>query len=153
MLFNFTLRQHLLAELRSRSADPDRAAFVREILEAKEKVGDVRAQGVDICFFFLDLLVEAKIRAVQTPTYTLVWHYQAESREFEKMEPVFQAIATSLMQTQEFVQRTIEAYIGHWLWDPIIQWVLMAPAWAVLGIIGGWLLYVGRRRRAQPVYA
>ena len=71
-----------------------------EILEAKEKLGDVPAQGVDICFFFLDLLVEAKIRAVQTPTYTLVWHYQAESREFEKMEPVFQAIATSLMQTQ-----------------------------------------------------
>ena len=32
-----------------------------EILEAKEKVGDVPAQGVDICFFFLDLLVEAKI--------------------------------------------------------------------------------------------
>lgn len=71
-----------------------------EILEAKEKVGDVPAQGVDICFFYLDLLVEAKIRAVQTPTYTLVWHYQAETREFEKMEPVFQAIATSLMQTQ-----------------------------------------------------
>ena len=59
----------------------------------------------------------------------------------------------SLMQTQEFVQRTIEGYIGHWLWDPIIQWVLMAPAWAVLGIIGGWLLYIGRRRRPQPAYA
>ncbi len=76
-----------------------------EILEAKESVGDLWAQGVDICFFFLDLLVEAKIRAVQTPTYTLVWHYQAESREFEKMEPVFQAIAISLMQTQVAVAR------------------------------------------------
>jgi hypothetical protein len=70
-----------------------------EILEGKEKLGDVQASGVDICFFFLDLLVEAKIRAIQTPTYTLVWHYQAETREFEKMEPVFQAIATSLLQT------------------------------------------------------
>jgi hypothetical protein len=60
---------------------------------------------------------------------------------------------SSLMQTQEFVQRTVESYIGHWLWDPIIQWVLMAPAWAVLGIIGGWLLYVGRRRSPQPAYA
>ena len=67
-----------------------------EILEAKENVGDVRAQGVDICFFFLDLLVEAKIRAVQTPTYTLVWHYQAESREFDQHELVFRAITTSL---------------------------------------------------------
>ena len=76
-----------------------------EILEGKEKLGDVQAGGVDICFFFLDLLVEAKIRAIQTPTYTLVWHYQAESHEFEKMEPVFQAIATSLLQTQVPVAR------------------------------------------------
>ncbi len=60
---------------------------------------------------------------------------------------------SSLMQTQEFVQRTVESYVGHWLWDPVIQWILMAPAWAVLGILGGWLLYTGRRRRPQPAYA
>jgi hypothetical protein len=70
-----------------------------EILEGHEKIGDVEARGVDICFFFLDLLVEAKIRAIQTPTYTLVWHYQAESKEFTEMEPVFQAMVTSLLQT------------------------------------------------------
>lgn len=70
-----------------------------EILEGREVIGDVETRGVDVCFFFLDLLVEAKIRAIRTPTYTLVWHYQAESREFEKMEPVFRAMATSLLQT------------------------------------------------------
>jgi hypothetical protein len=40
---------------------------------------------------------------------------------------------SSLMRTQEFVQREVEAYIGHWLWDPIVQWILMAPTWWCLG--------------------
>lgn len=71
-----------------------------EILEANDHVGDIRTWGVDICFFYLDLLVEAKIRSLKTPTYTLIWHYQAESREFEQTEPVFNAVVTSLLQTQ-----------------------------------------------------
>ena len=71
-----------------------------EVLEAKETIGDIATSGVDICFFYLDLLVEAKIRVLSTPSATLLWHCQAESREFDKMEPVFQAIAVSLLQTQ-----------------------------------------------------
>ncbi len=71
-----------------------------EILPATEKFGACETAGVDICFFYLDLLVEAKIRYLHTPAFTLVWHYQAESREFETMEPVFQAMATSLLETQ-----------------------------------------------------
>lgn len=59
----------------------------------------------------------------------------------------------SLMQTQEFVQRRVESFIGHWLWDPVIQWILMAPTWAVLGIVGAWLLYLGRPRRLDSAYA
>ncbi|ADB16869.1 hypothetical protein Psta_2198 [Pirellula staleyi DSM 6068] len=74
-----------------------------EVLESKEEFVDARLTGVDICFFYLDLLVEAKIRAMRTPSMTLVWHYQGESREFEAMEPVFSAIATSMLRTQ--VQR------------------------------------------------
>jgi hypothetical protein len=71
-----------------------------EVLEADDVVGDTATSGVDICFFYLDLLVEAKVRALKTPTYTLVWHYQAESREFEEVEPVFNAMVTSLLSTQ-----------------------------------------------------
>jgi len=55
---------------------------------------------VDLAFFYLDLLVEAKIRCLRTPSAAFVWLYQAESREFEKIEPVFQAIAVSMLQTQ-----------------------------------------------------
>ena len=71
-----------------------------EVLPAQEALDDTPTLGVDIAFFYLDLLVEAKIRYVQTPSSTLVWHYQAESREFEQIEPVFQAIAVSLLRTQ-----------------------------------------------------
>ena len=65
----------------------------------------------------------------------------------------FSISPSGLMQTQEFVQRRIESYIGHWLWDPLIQWILMAPTWVGLGIFGAWLVYMGRRRRARPLYA
>jgi len=37
---------------------------------------------------------------LRTPSATLVWLYQAESREFEAKEAVFQAIAVSMLQTQ-----------------------------------------------------
>jgi hypothetical protein len=68
-----------------------------EVLRAEETYGDTDTDGVDIAFFYLDLLVEAKIRTLRTPSAMLVWHYQAESREFDRMEPVFQAITTSML--------------------------------------------------------
>ena len=71
-----------------------------EVLPAKEKFADTPTTGVDLAFFYLDLLVEAKIRCLRTPSATLVWLYQAESREFEAIEAVFQAIAVSMLQTQ-----------------------------------------------------
>jgi hypothetical protein len=71
-----------------------------EVLPAKETIGDAETKGVDIAFFYLDLLVEAKIRCLKTPSGVVLWHYQAESRELDKIEPVFRAIATSLLQTQ-----------------------------------------------------
>ena len=71
-----------------------------EVLPTKETLGETLTTGVDLAFFYLDLLVEAKIRCLRTPSATLIWLYQAESREFESMEPVFQAIAVSMLQTQ-----------------------------------------------------
>jgi hypothetical protein len=71
-----------------------------EVLPAKETFGDTPTTGVDLAFFYLDLLVEAKIRCLRTPSATFVWLYQAESREFEAIEPVFQAIAVSMLREQ-----------------------------------------------------
>jgi hypothetical protein len=60
----------------------------------------------------------------------------------------------TLVSAQQFVQQKMEAYIGHWLWDPLIQWLLMLPTWAVFGVLGGWLAYVGsRRRRLKTAFA
>jgi hypothetical protein len=71
-----------------------------EVLPAKETFGETSTTGVDLAFFYLDLLVEAKIRCLATPSATLIWLYQAESHDFEAAEPVFQAIAVSMLQTQ-----------------------------------------------------
>jgi hypothetical protein len=59
----------------------------------------------------------------------------------------------SLMTVQEFVQRRIEIYIGHWLWDPLIQWILTMPTWAVLGVLGVLFTYLGQRRRLRAAFA
>lgn len=90
----------------ARSAVTDAVNSIRELYEdlevipAKETYSDIETKGVDIAFFYLDLLVEAKVRCLKTPSALLLWHYQAESREFDEIEPVFQAIATSLLSTQ-----------------------------------------------------
>ncbi len=59
---------------------------------------------------------------------------------------------TSLMSVQQFVQRTIEAYVGHWLWDPVIQWLLLLPTWVILGVLGFLFTFLGRQRRRKAVY-
>ena len=64
----------------------------------------------------------------------------------------FALTPTNLVNTQQFVQREVEAYIGQWLWDPVIQWLLLLPTWSVLGVLGFALAYLGRRRRARAAY-
>ena len=66
----------------------------------------------------------------------------------------FYALAPStLISVQEFVQQKIEPTVGGWLWDPVIQWILLLPTWAVLGAIGFLFTYLGRRRRIRAAYA
>jgi hypothetical protein len=57
------------------------------------------------------------------------------------------------VSSQAFIQQKVEAVTGHWLWDPMIQWLLLLPSWAVLGAFGGWLAYMGRKRRLSAAYA
>jgi hypothetical protein len=62
---------------------------------------------------------------------------------------LFTLAPSSLVAAQEFVQQKI----GGWVWDPLIQWILLLPTWAVLGAIGFLLTYLGRRRRVRIAYA
>ena len=57
------------------------------------------AVGFDSHFYCLDFLVTAKARAVQVGDRTLNIYCQAESREFDKIEQVFQAITLSLLSS------------------------------------------------------
>ena len=66
---------------------------------------------------------------------------------------LFTLTPSTLVAAQEFVQQKIEPTIGGWLWDPVIQWVLLLPTWAILGFVGFLLTYLGRRRRVRMAYA
>lgn len=59
----------------------------------------------------------------------------------------------SLMAVQQFVQRSVEVHIGHWLWDPVIQSILLLPTWAILGAAGFLLTYLGRRRKRKAAFS
>ena len=62
---------------------------------------------------------------------------------------LFTLTPSTLVAAQEFVQTRIEPYVGGWLWDPVIQWILLLPTWAILGFLGFVLTYLGRRRRRR----
>ena len=54
--------------------------------------------GGDSNFFCLDFLVTARVQVIQTPDHVYCVLCQAESRDFEKMNQVFLAITTSVLQ-------------------------------------------------------
>ncbi len=62
------------------------------------------------------------------------------------------SVAT-LMSLQEMVQQKLEPYVGGWLWDPVIQGLLMLPTWVVLGIAGFLFAWFGARRRRRTAFA
>jgi len=57
----------------------------------------------------------------------------------------FRLHGASLNVTQAVIQR----YVHPLLWDPVLQTVLLWPAWAVFGVPGGVLLLLWRWRRAR----
>lgn len=57
----------------------------------------------------------------------------------------FKLDAQSLNASQAAVQR----HVAPWLWEPVITTVLLWPGWAVFGVPGLLLLWVGRRRSGR----
>ena len=47
----------------------------------------------------------------------------------------------------------IEGYIGALAWDPVFVSFLLAPSWAVLGLLGIVLIVLGRKRRPLIGYS
>jgi hypothetical protein len=68
-----------------------------EFEPASEQFAGHDAAGYDMNFFCLDFVVTAKSRGVITDERGYLILYQAESRDFDSLEPVFQALIVSLL--------------------------------------------------------
>lgn len=66
--------------------------------EVRDVIADLPLIGYDLAFYYLDLTSSAQIRAMRTEDATYAVFFQAEDREFDAMEQVFRAMATSLLR-------------------------------------------------------
>jgi len=51
------------------------------------------------------------------------------------------------------LQPAVERHVAQWLWNPVIQTVLEQPTWLVLGILGSFLILVGRKKKPLIGYS
>jgi len=70
-----------------------------ETEETRETISGFELVGYDFNFFFLDLTVTATVRCIRGDDATYAVLYQAEDREFARVEAVFQAMTTSFLRT------------------------------------------------------
>lgn len=68
-----------------------------EALPIAEEIGQATVTGYDMDFYCLDFVVTAQVRSLRVGKRTYVLSCQAETREFEKVSPVFQAMNYSLL--------------------------------------------------------
>ena len=68
-----------------------------ESLPIAEEIGQATVTGYDMDFYCLDFVVTAQVRSLRVGKRTYVLSCQAETREFEKVSPVFQAMNYSLL--------------------------------------------------------
>lgn len=68
-----------------------------EATEAREVLAGREMTGYDLNFFFLDLTNTARIRGLRADQATYTVFCQAEDREFDEIQIVFQAMTASLL--------------------------------------------------------
>ncbi|MBC8353352.1 MAG: hypothetical protein H8E66_15240 [Planctomycetes bacterium] len=84
-----------LEVMREEYENLETAPFVTEF-------GDIQAGGHEIYFYHLDLLIHSRIIAAPFESQTALLLWQAEDREFDELEPVFRAMATTLLNPHKF---------------------------------------------------
>ncbi len=70
-----------------------------EIDEAFEMVAGHDLIGYDLAFYYLDLINTALVRSLRVGQTSYTIFCQAEDREFDKLQMVFQAMTTSLVSS------------------------------------------------------
>ncbi len=68
-----------------------------EAEETHETIAGHDLQGYNLAFYYLDLISTATIRVARFSHSNYIIFCQAEDREFEQLQMVFQAITTSLL--------------------------------------------------------
>ena len=76
-----------------------------EYYEIRETILDFEASGYSLDFCCLDFVVSARIVAFQHGHATYLLMYQAESRDFDQLQPVFRAMTFSLLSEAPAVNR------------------------------------------------
>jgi hypothetical protein len=102
-------------------ASTDSEKAVREVMQAiNEQFSDVewsesnepfygfQSSGFDGFFYSLDLLIQSRVRVFKTLDRTFLVLVQSESREFDQMEPVFNAITLSLLRSNSALRSEAE---------------------------------------------
>jgi hypothetical protein len=49
--------------------------------------------------------------------------------------------------SQDALKVLVERYLGPWAWELTTLYVLAAPTWLVLGILGSILILIGRKKK------
>jgi hypothetical protein len=76
-----------------------------EISPFERPFGEVAATGRDLWFYCLDFVVHSRVFVVRGLGKTMLTMWQAEDRDFESLEPVFNAMLTSLLNPETVAQR------------------------------------------------
>jgi hypothetical protein len=69
-----------------------------EVSTAKASLPATEGVATEALFYCLDFLVRTRLQVLRTDEHKVLAWYQAEDRDFEKLEIVFDAITTSLLQ-------------------------------------------------------
>ena len=75
----------------------EKESFSPELISHPGPLADTR--GLELYFYYLDLLVHAKLIAFGIPHQTILVQFQAEDSEFASMERVFDAMLLTLCQS------------------------------------------------------
>ena len=74
-----------------------------DVEQTRETTAGLEMIGYDLNFYYLDLTNTARIRCLRTKRATYSVFCQAEDREFDQIQMVFQAMTTSLLRGLEEV--------------------------------------------------
>jgi hypothetical protein len=68
-----------------------------EAESVRDKVGEVDASGFDLNFYCLDFVISGSLRVFRDSRRLYLTLYQAESREFENLSPIFRLLSACIL--------------------------------------------------------